>query len=198
MIFYQLLRPFAFGLVKNKQLRVLRLYVPATITAILMAVYYFLPVKPEIIGDKKYLDYLLQIVGILPGFYIAALAAAATFSNPSLDEPMPGYDAPMIDVIRGGKVFEVRMTMRVFMCHLFSYLSAMSFVTSLFLLTLIELYPSFNHIKTNNIDNKYATYAMEAASYGGVGVATYLFWMIIIITMHGLYFLVERMHQENR
>jgi hypothetical protein len=184
--------------IKNRQLRALRLFVPAVITSLLLTLYYFLPVRPEIIGDKKYLDYLLQIVGILPGFYIAALAAAATFSNPSLDEPMPGLDAPTIDIVRGGKIFEVRMTMRIFMCHLFSYLSAMSFVTSLVLLATIELYPSLKHLQDAFGSDSAAGNALQVISYASVGLATYLFWMIIVITMHGLYFLVERMHQENR
>jgi hypothetical protein len=198
MIFYQLFRPFAFMFIKSEQLRVLRLFVPGIITAVLLILYYFLPVRPEIIGDKKYLDYLLQIVGILPGFYIAALAAAATFSNPSLDEPMLGADAPVIDLMRGGQVFEVRMTMRIFMCHLFSYLSAMSFVTSLVLLSCIEVYPSIKYLQEFAETGSIAAGILHVLCYASVGVATYLFWMIIIVTMHGLYFLVERMHQENR
>lgn len=197
MMWYQLTRPFAFQKIQNRDLWFMRTVVPFFITFFLLAVYLVLPVRPSIIGDKKYLDYLLQIVGILPGFYIAALAAAATFNNPSLDEPMPGRDAPHLDVQRGGEVFSVTMTMRVFICHLFSYLSALSFLTAILTLAIIEIAPSVDYIDAN-YSGWLVNVLLALMRYGAVFVVTFYFARIILVTLHGLYFLVERMHQANR
>lgn len=196
-MWYQLTRPFAFRRIQNRDLSFMRTAVPLVISVCLLIVYLVLPVKPAIIGDKKYLDYLLQIVGILPGFYIAALAAAATFNNPSLDEPMPGRDAPHLDVQRGGESFSVAMTMRVFICHLFSYLSALSFLTAISTLMIIEVAPSVEYLETR-FENAIAQGLLSTIKYSAVFLVTFYFARIILITLHGLYFLVERMHQANR
>lgn len=197
-MWYQLTRPFAFQSIQNRDLRFMRTVVPFIATVLLLALYLLLPVKPSILGDKKYLDYLLQIVGILPGFYIAALAAAATFNNPALDEPMPGRDAPHIDIQRGGETFSVTMTMRVFICHLFSYLSALSFMTAIFTLMIIECAPSLEYLERGAAALTPASIALIIVRYGTVFAVTFYFARIILITLHGLYFLIERMHQANR
>lgn len=176
----------------------MRTAIPAVATGLLILIYLALPVQPPILGDKKYLDYLLQIVGILPGFYIAALAAAATFVNPALDEEITGKDAPQLDVKRGGETFHVTMTMRVFICHLFSYLSAMSFITSLLAIAIIELEPSVDGLRYVFSGNPQIAAALTIVSFLSVALVTFYFLRILVITMHGLYFLVERMHLDNR
>ena len=146
MILHQLSRPFAFNKIVSTELNSVRYYVPGIITAVASGVYFILPKPPEILGDKRYLDYLLQIVGILPGFYIAALAAGATFANPSLDEPMPGKTPPTLKMRRMGQMHDEPLTTRLFICHLFAYLSAVSLMLAFAILVAIEINPSIEDI----------------------------------------------------
>lgn len=177
---------------------VLRTIIPAVITVVACIAYWASPYKPEIIGDKHYVDYVLQIVGALPGFYIAALAAAATFSNTSLDEEMAGKNVPMLDIQRGGETFNVALTLRVFMCHLFAYLCALSFLTCVVGIAIVEFAPIVKQLEADNVQHSVAAPAAFVFRYAVVGWFTFCLLRIVTITLHGLFFLIERMHQENR
>lgn len=197
MIVRQLSRPFAFNSIRSGELRYVRLYLPALITSVLLVFYIMLPKPPDIWGDKHYLDYMLQIVGILPGFYIAALAAGATFANSSLDQPMPGRSAPTLEMTRmGQKSFETLST-RLFICYLFSYLSAVSLVLAFGILFAIETNPSVEYIakmfEETLIINKFC----KILQYLYVLMLTFYAAKLATITLHGLYFLAERMHQHD-
>lgn len=196
MLWYQITRPFAFLRIKNSELMVLRTTIPAIITLALCLIYFVIPYKPDITGDKRYVDYVLQIVGALPGFYIAALAAAATFTNNSLDEEMSGSNVPTLEIRRGGETFSVSLTLRVFMCHLFAYLCVLSFVTCLFGILIMEFAPIFRKIGEDN-KQLFVMPALSVVSYIFVGWFTFCILRIFTVTLHGLYFLVERMHQQR-
>lgn len=197
MILHQLSRPFAFNKIVSTELNSVRYYVPGIITAVASGVYFILPKPPEILGDKRYLDYLLQIVGILPGFYIAALAAGATFANPSLDEPMPGKTPPTLKMRRMGQMHDEPLTTRLFICHLFAYLSAVSLMLAFAILVAIEINPSIEDIlnRKANLDGVVASLHILQCSY--IILITFYASKLTTITLHGLYFLAERMHLGN-
>src|SRR5690349_11295936 len=71
-----------------------------------------LPVPLVIIGSSGLFAGLLQIFAILPGFFIAALAAVATFNKPDMDETMPP-PAPTIEMRFGAEKDSVELTRRV-------------------------------------------------------------------------------------
>lgn len=198
MLWYQITRPFAFRHIQSRELKFLRTTLPALITIALIIAYWLLPVRPAILGDKKYVDYILQVIGTLPGFFIAALAAAATFSNPSLDEQMPGKNPPLLKVMRSGEIFDIPMTMRVFICHLFSYLTAISLVATFLGIAIIELAPSIDALSDAHSSNNLMRIGVILVKYLAVGWLTFFVTKIVIVTLHGLYFLVERMHLANR
>lgn len=197
MIVSQILRPFAFNNIKSTDLNVVRFYIPLAGTLILFGFYLLLPKKPEIIGDKKYLDYMLQIVGILPGFYIAALAAGATFLNPSLDEQMPGRKPPTLIIEKMGQKIDTVLTTRLFICHLFSYLSAASLVLAFAILLAIETNPSVDDAIASNKDLYVIVIALRTLQYLYILVLTFYIIKLTTVTLHGLYFLAERMHLGN-
>lgn len=76
--------------------------------------------KLSLIQSGGIIDIANGILQILAGFYIASLAAIATASLTRLDEPMKG-----IKPIYLGKKSKI-VTRRVFLTHLFGYLSFMS------------------------------------------------------------------------
>jgi hypothetical protein len=185
-------------LIKNRELAVLRTTIPLLIASAATFVYWLLPYKPEITGDKHYVDYVLQIVGALPGFYIAALAAAATFTNESLDEEMSGKDVPRLSIQRGGDSFDVALTLRVFMCHMFAYLCALSFLTCMIGIAILEFASVLQKVEDANMQHPAVGIVATLIKYAAVGWFTFCVARIITITLHGLFFLIERMHQENK
>ncbi|TXL12353.1 hypothetical protein BMR05_15660, partial [Methylococcaceae bacterium HT4] len=70
---------------------------------------------------------ILGFVQVLPGFYIAALAAIATFNKTDIDKTMPA-PAPKIDILVQGKSVAIKLTRRRFLCSMFAFLTAESLI----------------------------------------------------------------------
>ena len=70
---------------------------------------------------------MITVFAILPGFFIAALAAVSTFNRPEMDEVMSGQ-APELKLRTGEHESYVPLTTRMFTTHLFSYLTSISFL----------------------------------------------------------------------
>src|SRR5437660_212449 len=87
---------------------------PLFLTALTMALFWFLPVKPEVLGDEGFLKGVRELIALFAAFFVVALAAVATFSRESLDLPMEGT-TPTLD----GR----DLNRRQFVCYLFGYLS---------------------------------------------------------------------------
>jgi len=195
MLWYQVRRAFAFGGVKHPDLTPFLTWVPVVIGLLLAVGFELLPIRPKFIGDGSISRLMLTVFAILPGFYIAALAAVSTFSRDEMDFEMP-EPAPKMILRTRGHDEEMALTFRMFLSHMFSYLTALSFVAVFIFmgaelvapsakLTLSELSPYQRNI---------ATYAL-GGSY--VFVAFWLATKIVLTTMIGLYFLAERIHRPN-
>lgn len=78
-------------------------------------------------GDRGLLDQANSLIGILVGFFIAALAAVATFDRPSMDKPMAGIP-PTLRIVEKGVVYDVKLSRRVYLSQLFGYLTVCSIV----------------------------------------------------------------------
>src|SRR5258706_8987546 len=66
-----------------------------------------------------------DLLQVLTGFYIASLAAVATFNKPGLDDPMAG-DPPTLREDYCAITTVKPLTRRRFLCLLFGYLSWLS------------------------------------------------------------------------
>lgn len=133
-------------------------------------------------------DRLLGFIQTLPGFYLAALAAVATFNRPSLDQLMPGTP-PKASVIYQGKPLEVDLTRRRFLSLIFSYLTALSFAIALLLavgLPLVEPLRSW-------VPQSALEVLRAVASFG----LLLFIAQLIVVTFWGLYYLGERMHTPD-
>ena len=158
-------------------------------------VFFILPVEPRLVGQGSLTRHLITFVSILPGFFIAALAAVATFDRPSLDETMPD-PAPTLELRTRGMDEPVALTLRMFLTHLFAYLTALAFFTALFCIaadlvapSVVAVIPTIPYTKTEIV----------TPILKGVYVAS-LAWLIsnIVFTgLFGLYFLAERMHRPH-
>ncbi len=126
MLLYQLTRPIAFRQIKHPALRIINVYVPGGLAVLAIFLFLLLPLKPKLFGDDSITSNALLFISVLPGFFIAALAAVATFPSDSLNEIMPA-PAPTLVMRTGDKLAPVELTSRIFLCHLFSYLTVLSF-----------------------------------------------------------------------
>ena len=127
-----------------------------------------------------------QCLMILPGFYIAALAAIATFS-PTMDQGLNGGEARLKSREYGADI-ERKPTRRRFLCLLFGYLSFLSLVLALLsgLPPVLDPARFFQDAEWRNLCRIICT-----------GVYGLFFMQLISLTLLGLFYLANRIHWKR-
>lgn len=155
-----------------------------TFTALLA----FLPGELKIVGPDGLLSIFTGILQILVGFYIASLAAVATFNRPAMDDPMQG-DPPTLRDWRRGELIQRDLTRRQFLSMMFGYLAFAS----------IGLY--FVGAFTNLLAPQLAAaitfpWWLEWTARW-LGLLVYLFAAanLVVTTLLGLFYMSDRIHR---
>lgn len=136
----------------------------------------------ELIGDVN------ALMGILVGFYIAALAAVSSFTNESLDQVMKGR-APTLTQVRQGTTVKETLTRRRFLSILFGYCACLSII--LYIFGVLQAHVSVNLPPI---------YWLKIANDWARSIAwVFYIWLLsslLVVTLLGLHYLVERMHRS--
>lgn len=191
-VLYQLSRCLAFRRIKHPELRWFTFYIPAAVTVVGTVVFFLLPIEPQLAGQGSLTRHLITFISILPGFFIAALAAIATFDRPNLDETMPD-PAPTLKLRTRGYDEEVELTLRMFLTHLFAYLTALAFLTAIICILADLVAPSI--VVLVEQAQPYAIYLQLTVKGIYVAIMLWLVSNIVFTGLFGLYFLAERMHR---
>jgi len=129
-----------------------------------------------------------KLLEILIPFYIAALAAVATFQRDGLDDVLKGHPATLnIRHARGDWVERI-LTRRQFICYLFGYLAFLSlclFVAILFL----NLISQKSSVAAHELFGACLPFAKIAIIY----IFMVPIWQMIVTTLLGVYFMSERL-----
>lgn len=183
-IIYQLTRPFQYLLIKQKSKPLYDWFFPSVLTGISFLLFIPLGISLEdlIKADTGLLSRLLSFLQILPGFYIAALAAIAVFNKDDIDQAMP-EPTPLMDVATKEGKQKIRLTRRRFLCMLFAFLTMESIALIIFV--------SIGNVAT--VPNK--NYLVAGYIYAGSFLL--LFWQLVVSTSFGLYYLGDRLHQPD-
>jgi hypothetical protein len=131
----------------------------------------------------------------LPGFFIAALAAVSTFERRTLDVIMPD-PAPRLALRTRGEDETVELTMRMFLSHLFAYLTTYSFFLALLCVACEAIAPSI-FLVIQNVGPDYHFLVMLVIKLTYVGAVSWILANIVTATLFGMYFIAERMHRPN-
>lgn len=186
-----LLRPFAYLRIEHPSKWVVDWLIPLVMACIttgavvMMSCYASVPV----FGDSGIVSKVLAFVQNLPGFYIAALAAIATFNRTDIDRHMP-EPTPSIDIVVQGQSILIKLTRRRFLCTMFAFLTAESI-----LLTVVAI---LGLVSTSAmvvlIPNAFHASAKYLFLFGYLA----LFWQMIAASFWGLYYLGEKLHQPDQ
>ncbi|TCV55158.1 hypothetical protein EDB97_101250 [Agrobacterium tumefaciens] len=193
-LLYELTRGFAYRSIQHPEMRKYTIWLPLLLSLILITVYLGLGLDFTWLGDKGVFSGLLTILSTLPGFYFAGLAAVATFGGIGMDTPLP-KPAPQILIRVKGVYLPHPLSRRQFLSYLFSYLVILSFALCMVLLCLNALAPTVPDIVEHLSTYSHGLLAWSAAKFA-VGFAILLgFASMLVTTLHGIFFLTERMHQ---
>lgn len=183
-ILYQLSRPFAYILIKHEDKYIYDWVIPAIVT---LVVSFFSAVSSvSLVGLVNYSVELTSFVNSLPGFFIAALAAVATFNRKDIDKEMDGPHPPTVSTRVGDESIPVPLTRRRFLCMLFSYLTIISILISIY-----GVIPdAFGFV--DNEESVLIAPVFSVSLY--LLVFCFAFMQLVVSTMYGLYYLGDRVH----
>lgn len=195
MIVYELMRGLAYRRIRHGDMHWYRTTVPAGLTVVFVVAYFCLPVAPKLLGSDGLLASTLSVVSTLPGFYFAGLAAVATFAGLNMDRLMPGT-APILAIYQGNVWADVSLSRRQFLSYLFSYLVLTSFTLCIVILLANASAGSIADLRTfvgaASAWGAWLWWVMKVVALAGI-VA--LASSIVVTTLHGMFFLSERIHQ---
>lgn len=188
MILYQLLRPVAYLQIEHPKKFFFDWVIP--VGATLMTAVILLSLRGAIViwGSGGVVERLTGFVQTLPGFYIAALAAIATFNRQDIDRHIPA-PTPEIEVVIGGKRNTIKLTRRRFLCMLFAFLTAESIVVSILGIGFISV--------ASGVRAAVPEVAHVYVSICAASLVIFLFWQLIVATALGLYYLGDRLQQPE-
>lgn len=193
-LIYELSRGFSYRSISHGEMRTYTTWLPLLLTILTGAFYAVLPVKPALVGASGIAGSLLTLLSTLPGFYFAGLAAVATFGSTAMDHEMPA-PAPEVEMRVRGQQVPVKLTRRLFLSYLFSYLVILSFGLCLALMAMNAFAPSIDALQAA-IGRCTGLAWPWLILKGAVGFAlTFAFASMVVSTLHGVFFLTEKIHQ---
>ncbi len=141
-------------------------------------------------SERGILIQFKQFFGFMAGFFIASLAAVATFDKSEMDKFIEGEGAS-VEIRKGGKLTTHQLTRRRFLCFLFGYLSWLSICLFIACLIIPYAQPSLNNaFKFNSVIKPYCDGTL-------ITLACFVILHYISVTFYGLYYLVDRMHHDS-
>lgn len=189
-----LFRPFAYIGIQHPGMLMMLLNWVVPVIASIALVLVMITFTPSInlFAIEGLLLRLLGFVQSLPGFYLAALAAVATFNQPNLDKLMPGQP-PVARIVYNGVLTEVQLTRRRFLCLMFSYLTAISILLTLALVFSTTLAGPVRDALVSHQLECMVVWVRWTTAFGlMVGMV-----QMGIVTFYGLFYLGERIHTAD-
>ncbi|MBK8158741.1 MAG: hypothetical protein IPK59_08235 [Rhodospirillaceae bacterium] len=197
---WQLFRPVAYLRIEHPAKKLFDVTAPKWLAVGTTVILTVLPNPPLFLGEGSVLEQIQSLIQLLIGFFIAALAAIATFDEKSLDCLMEGTPATLKqpDPYQG-RPTDNPLTRRQFLCFLYGYLSFLSFALYLAIMALQILQPSFDWLA--KIALPLGPFAPVSAMDTVAAVLKlgygFFFWQMVTVTLMGLYYLTDRLNRER-
>lgn len=206
-----ILGPLSFLTIKHPtgHPKFINFWLPAFLGLISTALVSMLPDSANVFGPSGMIDKTLGFLQSLPGFYIAALAAIATFNNIDMLKLMPG-EPPTMTVVHNGGHEVVKLTRRRFLSAMFAYLTTVSIFLTIISIAALTVGMPLKEILTNTslslpaaMTKLHLPSSVDLACLVSplrfVGLFLYLglICQMLLITLWGLFYLGERVHTPD-
>ncbi len=188
MLLKQILMPFGYLAIRHPHKWVVDWFYPALATLLTLLGLLYATDVSLLLAKGGMVSSLLSFVQSLPGFYIAALAAIATFGRADIDSVLP-EPTPEVKVKFIGGENIVKLTRRRFLAMLFSFLTAESIVLIIFSIFAIELSSSLS---------LFSAYGVSVGSWISLlllALFFFTFFQLVAATFWGLYYLGFKLHE---
>lgn len=166
------------------------IFVPIIISIFLTSFYFFSGQQVALIGPQGFFSSVADLCQLLAAFFLAALAAIATFGNAELDKGLRGAPAKFY---RWSNTVErnepIELSRRAFLSKLYGYLAW----ASIFLFIAISVFESTQDIKFPIPSNTALNVFNGFVIFSGI----FYFVHIIFVAIIGVVFLIDRINNEE-
>lgn len=186
---------FSFLRLENRDLRWYQFGYPTILLIIVIVLQFLFGDKFEAIDRGSMISDINSLMGVLFGFYVAALAAVSSFAHKNLDmssnyldKNIEGHSLTLKIHRQGNPEYEV-ITRRRFILILFGYCATLSIF--LYFFGLMNDHIALSQ-KLSDLEREWWIYLGKLLWY-------FYLWMILslfVTTLLGLYYLVDRMHRS--
>ena len=190
MVLYQITRPLSYLWIEHQQKRKFDWFIPLIFSGISTTILYISRNHINVYTPEGLISQILAFIQILPGFYIAALAAISTFNKADIDQLMP-EPTPKMEILIQGEKNTIDLTRRRFLCMLFAFLVAESIVIALLAIFALNFAGVIKLLLHPYL------YFQMGINYLFLFIFNTLFWQLIVSTFLGLYYLGDKMHHPN-
>ncbi len=178
---------FSFLRLKGSDIKWYQWIYPTALSAIVLGGYILLGNYIKIPSLSNLIEDINSLMGILIGFYIAALAAVSSFTNENLDKIMKGRP-PKILVKRQGNIIEETLTRRRFLTIIFGYCAVLSIVLYVFGVIFVQ-------VRWNLPNGELAVLVFSILRKFAWAIYTWSLASLLVVTLLSLHYLVERIHR---
>jgi hypothetical protein len=182
-IIFKLLSPLKYLKIHHPQKRIVDFILPIILTTFILITFLKNNESINFIGKDGVINSINGLVQFLTGFYVAALAAIATFPNKNMDSPTDGTQLKLNSII---------LTRRQYLSYMFGYLA----LIGIFLIIFGQVMVMFKTtIYSLNNELGQMTYLIIKL----FSLALYLFFVtsLLCTTLYSLYYLTEKIHETK-
>jgi hypothetical protein len=180
--------PLRYLWIDHPEKRKFDVYLPLAIGAFFSLALLSDNFRHDALGSLDIVGKISSFLGVLTGFFIAALAAVATFGKAEMDDPMPGDPPLRLEHRRNAETFFENLTRRRFLSLLFGYMSFMSL--TLYVVGYVYLVLDKYLIATTFINARPMIFSIFWIAYS-ICIAN-----ILSNTYLGLFYLCDRIHRQ--
>ena len=169
---------------------------PALLTIGLVAIVVWIGAPLAIFQHPGIAKWLIQLLALMIVFFLAALAAVATFERKGIDDRLAGDDATLSVRNRlGGGRIRRNLSYRQFISYLFGYLSFLALLLFLFVIFATAGWPKIEQ-KTCVVPIVHRA-LVEIVDPVMFVVLFFALWQLFVTALLGIYFLTERIQSLN-
>ena len=187
MVLRRLFIPLDYIRIKHPEKKIYDSVIPLTLSASTVFLFITLPLPMKIFGQNGLVSYITGFLQTLIGFYIASLAAVATFNRDGMDDLMKGK-TPTLKVKDKGQKIVQKLTRRRFLCLLFGYLS--------FIGIFLYFFGVFSELFADNIKLILPVSLHPYSKLTFIFIFMTITYNLLVTTLFGLFYLVDRIHRN--
>lgn len=188
MLIGQLLKPFGYLAIQHPYKWVVDWLYPCLMAIVSVALILQFSDVAKLVEPNGMVAMLLSFIQSLPGFYIAALAAIATFGRLDIDDVLP-EPTPKVVIKLRGRENTIDLTRRRFLAMLFAFLTGESITIVIYCIALISFGSLVNgYMYANNAVGHYLYIA-------SIFLLFIFVYQMILATFWGLYYLGYKLQE---